>query len=141
MEDAIDTLTRGNPTEVKVVLASVALALATYQVFLITIAYGKLRPGFLRAAAASFSHRAIGDATALILLVVAIICISYYGFEDDAGLHVVCASALLIALATKILVIRRIHSLSGILPYLGTAVWILLAATWATSAGDFLFDG
>jgi hypothetical protein len=28
VEDLIDTLTRGNPTEVKVLLASVALALA-----------------------------------------------------------------------------------------------------------------
>ncbi len=137
----IDTLTRGNPTEVKVVLASVALALATYQVFLITIAYGKVRLPFLRAAAASFSHRAIGDAAALILVVVAFTCIAYYGFEDDAGLHVACASALLIVLATKILVLRRAHSLSRLLPYLGTATWILLAATWMTSAGDFLFDG
>jgi hypothetical protein len=31
VEDLVDTLTRGNPTEVKVVLASVALALAVYQ--------------------------------------------------------------------------------------------------------------
>jgi hypothetical protein len=39
MEQLVDDLTRGNVTEVKVVLASVALALALYQVLLASIAY------------------------------------------------------------------------------------------------------
>ena len=51
MEDLIDSVTRGNPTEVKVLLASVALALAVYQLVLISVAYGKLRPPFLKARA------------------------------------------------------------------------------------------
>jgi hypothetical protein len=40
LEDLIDTLTRGNATEVKVLLASVALALAVYQLVLIAVGYG-----------------------------------------------------------------------------------------------------
>jgi hypothetical protein len=43
MEDAIADLTRGNTTEVKVVLASVVAALACYQVFLMAVGYGRLR--------------------------------------------------------------------------------------------------
>ena len=39
MEDLIEELTRGNVTEVKVVLASVVLGLAVYQVLLAAVAY------------------------------------------------------------------------------------------------------
>ena len=53
MEGLIDTLTRGNATEVKVLLASVALALAVYQLVLIAVGYGKLRPPFLGAGPAA----------------------------------------------------------------------------------------
>lgn len=140
MESLIDTLTRGNPTEVKVVLASVALALAVYQLGTIAVAYGKVRPPFLAAAPAALAHRATGDAIAVLLVVTATICIAYYGFEDGAGLHVAAASALLAVLALKILVVRRWHRLDRMLPALGASVWLLLALTWITSAGDFLAD-
>jgi hypothetical protein len=139
MEDLIETLTRGNPTEVKVLLASVALALACYQLVLIAVGYGKLRPRFLESAVAAFAHRAVGDAIAVLLVVTATMCIGYFGFED-ASLHIVAAIALLSALALKILVIRRWHALGRFLPVLGLSVWVLLAVTWLTSAGDFLAD-
>jgi hypothetical protein len=99
IEDLIDTVTRGNPTEVKVILASVALALAVYQLVLISIVYGKLRLPFLSAPPASQAHRAVGD---------------------------------------SIVVVRRWHAMSRFLPALGISVWLLLALTWLTSAGDFL---
>ena len=53
MEELIENVTRGNPTEVKVLLASAALALAVYQLVLIAVGYGKLRPPFLAARPAS----------------------------------------------------------------------------------------
>lgn len=140
MEDLIESLTRGNPTEVKVVLASVALALAVYQLLLIAVGYGKLRPPFLAPAVASRMHRAVGDAIAVLLIVTATMCVGYFGFEDDAGLHIAAASALLVVLALKIAVVRRWHRLGRLLPALGASVWVLLALTWITSAGDFLVD-
>ena len=94
MSDLIDTLTRGNPTEVKVMLASVALSLAVYQLL-----------------------------------------------EDDAALHVVAAISLLSVLALKIVVVRWWHRMGRFLPALGISVWLLLALTWLTSAGDFLAGG
>lgn len=133
MEDFFETVTRGNPTEVKVVLASVALALACYQLLLIAVGYGKLRPGFLTGRAASFSHRAIGDA-----LVVALMCVTLFGFDDDATLHVVAGSALIVVLAVKVAVVRATRGSSRALPPLGFGVFALLALTWATSAGEFL---
>ena len=138
MEDLIDSLTRGNPTEVKVLLASVALALAVYQLVLISVGYGKLRLPFLGARPASRAHRAVGDTIAALLVVTAVMCVGYFGFEGDAAAHMVAAVALLSVLAVKIAVIRRWHAVSRFLPALGISVWLLLALTWLTSAGDFL---
>jgi hypothetical protein len=138
--DLVETITRGNVVEVKVILASVVLALAVYQLILITVGYGVARPPFLSSRAASFAHRAAGDVIAVLLVVVAIMCLSYFGLEDDAGVHVVAASALLVVLALKILVIRRWPRLSRMLPLLGACVFALLVVTWATSAGDLLAD-
>jgi small-conductance mechanosensitive channel len=138
LEDLIETLTRGNPTEVKVLLASVALALAVYQLLLIAVGYGKLRPPFLAAAPATRTHRAVGDTIAVLLVVTAAMCVGYFGFEDNASLHMVAAVALLCVLALKIAVIRWWHAMGRYLPALGISVWVLLALTWLTSAGDFL---
>jgi uncharacterized protein DUF6529 len=136
----IDTLTRGNPTEVKTVLASVALALAVYQLVLIAVAYGKVRPGFLAAAPAGRAHRAVGDTIVVLVVITAFACVSYFGFEDDASLHVASAVALLVVLTLKICVVRWWHRLGHLLPVLGISVWVLLALTWLSSAGDFLAD-
>ncbi len=141
MEDLVETLTRGNPTEVKVLLASAALALAIYQLVLISVGYGKLRPRFLAPRVASSAHRAVGDTIAVLLMVTALMCVGYFGFEDDAALHITAAVALLGVLAVKVLVIRRWHALGRFLPALGVSVWLLLALTWLTSAGDFLSGG
>jgi hypothetical protein len=125
---------------VKVVLASVVAALACYQLVLIAVAYGKLRPRFLAAASASFSHRAAGDAIVVVSVIVAVMCVSYFELEDDTTAHVIAAIALLLVLAAKIAVVRWLHRFSALLPVLGISVWVLFALTWATSAGDFLAD-
>jgi hypothetical protein len=140
VEDLVEELTRGNVTEVKVVLASVVLALACYQLVLIAVGYGKLRPSFLQADPASKAHRAAGDTIVVVVCVVALMCISYFGFEDDYTLHVVSAIGLLVALTLKIAVLRFWHGLGRFLPYLGVAVFVLMALTWLTSAGSFLAD-
>ena len=140
MEDLIESVTRGNPTEVKVVLASAALALAVYQLVLIAVGYRRLRPPFLGPAVASRAHRAVGDAIVVVLIVVATMCVGMFGFEGDAGLHVAAAVALLVVLAVKVAIVRWWQALGRLLPPLGVAVWLLLALTWLTSAGDFLAD-
>ena len=105
-EYAVD-LVQGNPTEVKVVLASVATALAVYQVVLAAIGYRKLAA--LLEAAPAFTHRASGDTIAVLLIVVAIMCLSYFELEDSA-FHAVTGFLLLVVLAVKVVVIRWWHA-------------------------------
>jgi hypothetical protein len=130
-------LAQGNPTEVKVVLASVATALAIYQVVLAAIVYRKLRPRFLDSGPAAFTHRASGDTIAILLIVTAIMCLSYFELEDSA-FHAVTGFLLLVVLAVKVVVVRWWHSAGRFLPALGATVFVLLAATWASTAGAFL---
>jgi hypothetical protein len=130
-------LVQGNPTEVKVVLSSVATALALYQVALAAIVYRKLRPRFLESGPAAFTHRAGGDTIAFLLIVVAIMCLSYFELEDSA-FHAVTGFLLLVVLAFKVIVVRWWHSAGRFLPALGISVFLLLTATWASTAGAFL---
>jgi Family of unknown function (DUF6529) len=140
VEDLIEELTRGNVTEVKVVLASIVLGLAVYQVLLAAVAYGWLRLPFLQQGSASWTHRASGDTILVLTVVVAIMCIGYSGFEDG-GAHSIVAAILLGVFATKVLVVRFGGRLSRALPLLGVSVLILFGITWLTSAGDFLGVG
>jgi Family of unknown function (DUF6529) len=140
VETLIEDLARGNVAEVKVVLASVAAALAVYQLALAAVAYGRLRPRLLDSAVASWVHRASGDAILLLVATTAIACVSYYGFEDG-GLHAVAACALLALLALKVVAVRLGGQLSRLLPLLGLSLFAALAVTWLTSAGDFLGIG
>lgn len=140
MEDLIEELTRGNVTEVKVVLASVLLALAVYQLVLASVSYGKVRPRFLESGPATWAHRAAGDTIVVLAVLVAVACISFYGWEDG-GAHAIFGCLVLGALALKVLAVRIGGSSSPLLPWLGIALFGLFVATWWTSAGDFLGVG
>jgi hypothetical protein len=138
VDELINDLARGNVTEVKVVLASVVAALAVYQVFLMSVGWGKVKLPFLKAGPASFTHRAVGDVIAVITLVVAFMCVGYFGFDDDGAFHAVTGGLLIAALGFKVVVIRWWHSMSRYLPVLGLTVFALFIVTWISSAGGAL---
>lgn len=138
MERLIQELSNGNVAEVKVVLASVVLALAVYQLLLASVAYGKLRTRLLESGLASWAHRASGDVILVLAVLVAIACISIYGFEDESGGHTAFGIAVLAALAAKVLAVRVGGPLARLLPYLGISLFAALGGAWLTSAGDFL---
>lgn len=152
MEELVDELTRGNVPQVKTALASIVFVLAAYQVFLMAVGYGKIRLPFLSSKAASFTHRAAGDAIVVITFIVAFMCLAYFGIEDGieyaadgeqlrATLHVISGSLLLVVLAFKIIVVRWWHSMGKYLPPIGLAVFSLFMVAWLTSAGDYLWGG
>jgi hypothetical protein len=138
MEDFLLSLTQGNVPEVKIVLATVVALLAAWQVGLMAVGYGKVRLPFLKPLPASKAHRAIGDTIVAVTLTVTIMCVGYFGFEDDAAVHIVLACALLLVLAFKILVIRRLHRFNHLLPVLGISVFLLFWATWFSAAAEHL---
>lgn len=140
MEDLIEDLTRGNVAQVKTVLATVVLALAVYQLALIAVGYGRLRPPFLAARPAALAHRTIGDALVVLIAVVAVACLAEHGFEDDYAAHAIGGAALLGVLALKIGVVRAGGRAGRLLPLLGTSVFALLAFAWLTSTGGLLGD-
>jgi hypothetical protein len=140
VEHLIEDLTRGNVTEVKVVLATVVLGLALYQLLLAAVAYGWVRIRPLEAPVASWVHRASGDAIVVLTILVATACVSFYGFEDG-GAHAVLGCALLGTIALKVVAVRAGGALSRLLPLLGVSLLTLFALTWLTSAGDFLGVG
>lgn len=133
----MERLARGNVTEVKVVLTTVALALSGYQLVLAAIGYQKLRPPFLQRRAAFRAHRASGDTIAALLVVISVMCLSYFGIEDEGTFHAITGAALVVVLGLKIAVLRRWKSAGRFLPALGITVFLLLAVTWASSAGTF----
>ena len=136
MEDLVETLTRGNPAEVKTVLATVALALAAYQLVMAAVGYGRLRLGRLDGGVAFRAHRAVGDTIALLMLMTGVMCLSVYGFEEPG--HAAAGSLLLGVLAFKVAVVRRDFGLGRYLPVLGVTVFALLVVTWSTSAAQVL---
>ena len=152
MEDLVEDLARGNVTEVKVVLASIVIGLAVYQVLLMAVGYGKLRLPFLKSKAASFAHRSVGDTIVLVTMVVAFMCIGYFEIQDGIEhadddeqtrvlLHVIAAFLLLGVFVLKIIVVRWWHRMGRYLPVLGISIFVLFFITWLTSAGDYLLGG
>ena len=151
MEDWVDELSRGNVAQVKTVLATAMMALAVYQVALMGVGYGKLRPWFLKPKAASFSHRAIGDALVAVTILVAFMCWSYFEIGDGiehaadgettrATIHVVAGIASVAVIALKVVVVRWWRAADRFLPAIGLTLFTLLAITWITSAGDYLWS-
>jgi len=139
MEDLVERLTRGNVTEVKVVLATVVAALAIYQVMLAAVIYGRLRVPFLAPSISAVTHRTIGDAVVVVALVVAFMCVAVYGFDtEESVFHVIVGSLLVVFLALKVAAVKWWHGAGFVLPALGITVFGLFALTWASSAGEFL---
>ena len=150
MEEFVDGVTRGNVSQVKTVLASVVMALAAYQVVLMAIAYGKLRVPFLKPKAASFTHRAVGDAAVAVGIFVAFLCYSYFGVGDGiehargeesgrATIHVVTGSLFVVAVVFKVIVVRWWRRLDRFLPAIGLTMFSLFSVAWLTSAGNYLW--
>jgi hypothetical protein len=135
VEDFVVNIARGNPGSVKAVLASVVLALAVYQIILAAIGYRKLP--VIDAQPAFFTHRASGDMIAVLVVMIALMCIAVFGFENDYMLHITAACLALIVLSIKIAVVRSGVG-SRFLPLLGVTLFALLAVTWFSVVPGFL---
>ena len=137
MTEFFEKLMDGNVPHVKIVLGAVIVALAVYQLALISVAYGKVRPPFLGGGPAGRAHRASGDTIAGLVLFVAAACLGYYGTEgeeDGATLHVVAAIGALALLALKVVVVRWWHAAGRWLPVIGSGLFAALVTTFVSAA-------
>ena len=105
VEDFVENITRGNPGSVKAVLASIVLALAAYQLILAAIGYRKLP--VIDAKPAFFTHRASGDAIAVLFVLVALMCLARLRLRGRLrAARRGRASARVVVLAIKVAVVR-----------------------------------
>lgn len=77
-----------------------------------------------------------GVATALAIYQVILAAVFHRKLRP--AFHAVTGFLLLLVLAVKVVVIRWWHSAGRFLPALGLTVFVLLGATWASTAGAFL---
>lgn len=133
-------------TSVKVLLTTVLVVLAVYQLFLAAVFYKKVRLPVLAGRVAAVTHRSSGDAICVVVVLIGLMCVSGYEIRDAlehrgtrVALHVVVSTLLVVVLASKVLVVRfGGKRISRRLPYFGVAVATLLAGSWATSSMFFL---
>ena len=136
LEDFVENITRGNPGSVKAVLASVVLALASYQLILAAIGYRKLP--VIDAAPAFLTHRASGDAIVVLFVLVALACLAVFGFEDDYALHGWAGLGRGRSSSPSRSPSSAPAAAVARFPYLGVTLFALLAVTWLTVTPDFL---
>jgi hypothetical protein len=99
-----------------------------------------VRLPFLAWGPATRAHRLTGDVLDLLVAVVAVACLSVYGFDDDGGTHAVSGAALVVALVLKVAAVRLSDGHSRLLPSLGGLIFVLLVVTWWSSAAAYLGD-
>src|SRR6202171_1421737 len=141
----INQLSGGQVTWVKIVLTSVLVVLAIYQLSLAAVFYGKVRVPILAGRVAAVTHRSSGDAICVVVVLIGLACLSGYQIGDaleHRGIRVaahVVVTLLLAVLAVKVMIVRfGGRRASQLLPYFGGSVLLLLIGSWATSSLFFL---
>jgi uncharacterized membrane protein len=139
-------LSGGQVTTVKVVLTSVLVVLAVYQLCLAAVFYRKVKIPILAGRVAAMTHRSSGDAICIVVVLIGLMCVSGYEIGDAlehrgarVAAHVAVSTLLVLVLAGKVMVVRfGGKRASRMLPYLGSSVLLLLVGSWATSSLFFL---
>lgn len=137
----LNDVTDGHLLAWKVVVATIVFALAGLQVAMAARFWGVLNVSFLSGSTAVKVHRASGW-TALVLGVL----VGFSCLVGPAGptsptrvlLHSVFGAALFAALAVKFSVLKLVIGKDRLLPFLGSAVFLLFFAIWLTSVFDYV---
>lgn len=121
----------------KIMLATAVMLLAVVQALAAAVFYGWLRLPGLSADAAAFIHRWNGRVVLPAAALVTIYCVKDIGPQSSparAALHSVFGGAVFVVVAAKLIILRGVPRLSGLLPALGMAITALFIGIWATSA-------
>jgi hypothetical protein len=137
----LNDLTDGDLLGWKVVLTTVAFALAGLQVAMAAQFWGVLALPFLDGRRAVVVHRAAGTVTLLLALAVAFSClVGPAGATSPTRvlLHSIFGSALFVVLALKFAFLKLVPGGDRALPVLGSLLFLLFLAIWLTSVADYI---
>lgn len=137
----LNDITGGNLLFWKVVAATIVFMLAGTQVLLAARLWRSSTFPPVSPEGAAKAHVWIGRVTLVLAILVAISCIA-----GPAGplsptrvlLHSVFGTLVLVVLITKFVVLRVLRRGYGVLPYVGTTLFLVFGLIWATSVADYV---
>lgn len=121
----------------KITLATAVLLLAVTQLLTAAVFYGWVGPPWPLADAAAFVHRWSGRGLLVAAALVTVSCVKDIGPQASpvrVALHSMAGSAVCLVVAAKLLILRGMPRLSGLMPVLGATAAALFVALWLTSA-------
>jgi len=125
----------------KVVAATVVFALAGVQVFLAARLWKASTVPPVSEETASTAHRWIGRVTLFLGIAVAISCIAGPAGPTSPSrvlFHSIFGTAVLLVIAAKFTILRILRKGYNFLPFVGTALFLIFGALWATSVFDYV---
>jgi hypothetical protein len=137
----LNDLTGGNLLLWKVVGTSIVLLLAGVQVLLAARFWGVSTVPPMTVGSAARWHRIVGRASLTVAVLVAVSCIAGPAGPTSPTrvlLHSVFGTLVFLILAAKFALIRVLHSGDRLLPWIGTALFLVFGAIWATSVADYV---
>ncbi len=121
----------------KVTLATAALLLAGGQLLTAALFYGWVHTPWPSGEAAAFVHRWSGRGLIVAAALITAYCVKDIGPQADptrAAIHSMAGSAVFLVVVAKLLILRGVPRLSGLVPVLGGTAVALFVLLWLTSA-------
>lgn len=116
-------------------------ALAGVQVFLAARLWKASTVPPVSEETASTAHRWIGRATLFLGIAVAVSCIAGPAGPTSPSrvlFHSIFGTAVLLVIAAKFTILRILRKGYNFLPFVGTALFLIFGALWATSVFDYV---
>jgi plastocyanin len=126
-----------NVVDFKVSLATFVMIMAVLQGLTASVFYGWIKTPWPSADAAAFFHRWSGRVIIPAALVVTVYCVKDIGPQSSptrTAIHTILGSMVFIVLAAKLIILRAVPRLGGLLPVLGMIVVVSFIGLWATSS-------
>jgi hypothetical protein len=137
----LNDLTGNNLLFWKVVAATIVFGGAGTQVFLAARLWKVSGVPRVSEEAASTAHRWLGRVTLFLGIAVAISCIAGPAGPTSPSrvlFHSIFGTIVLVVIAAKFMILRVVQKGYNLLPYVGTALFLIFGALWATSVFDYV---
>jgi dipeptide/tripeptide permease len=137
----LNDVTGGNLLWWKVFGTTGVFMLAGAQMFLAARLWPVTTAGPISQETASVVHRWLGRVTLVVAIIVAIACIAGPAgpvSPTRALLHSIFGTLFLLVVAAKFTILRVLRKGEDLLPYVGSALFLIFAVLWVTSVADYV---